>query len=426
MPPLERRLPHAMVIAESAGEIDDPKAAARRLRQRLHRSGGGPSAEPAASPPRSCATRHRVAVAGRGLVLSTRNPLVVWLAKNEFTLSFLVIAAVHLCRWAGYEWPSAWLSIQHQARPADAPGGARYVRGIHDITFVVYWIFQIVAARAVMLQHVLPVIPRYFGITSDRKQRRFGEMGWFVTYILASLTVGIRVWQASPYYMNTRNLYANYPEDHVLMPYGLKWYYLVQTAFWISNLYTIFVEERRKDHLEMLAHHVVTIALVTTSYHFHFTRFGHVFMLVMDFPDVFLSPAKMVRYLGGEIVPNILFGAFTVSWVMTKHYLCLKLMFSIWTQGIYEVPPEKRFPTCPDSYASYPIVGAMWAVLCILQAILVYWFVLILRVLQRVLVNGEDAQDSRSDDEGDDDNDGANDNATTPVKTKTPNVTRRD
>ncbi|KAJ1733339.1 Sphingosine N-acyltransferase lag1 [Coemansia biformis] len=431
MPPLEKRLPRAMAIVEAtqrgpqhrivsdpAVEIDDPmegypsKASrpTRRLRQRLRRI-GKPSAEPVEDLGASTAGGHpaasgdRTVVRKRNMVLSTRNPAVVWLATNELAVSLVVLAVVHGCQWAGYAWPSAWLSLQHQALDADSPRGVRYVRGIHDITFVVCWIFRIVAARAIILHHVLPTIPRLLGVTSRRNQRRFCEMGWFLGYILTSMTIGVRLWRASPYYMNTSNLYANYPEDHMLMPYGLKYYYLVQTAFWTSNIYTIFVEERRKDHLEMLAHHMVTIALVVSSYCFHFTRFGHVFMLVMDLPDIFLSMAKMFRYVGCEMIPNILFGAFTASWVTTKHYLCIKLMVSIWTKGVVLVPPEKRFPHHPNSYASYTIVGVLWAVLCVLQAILIYWFFLILKVLERVLIKGEDAEDSRSDNEGDSDDD---------------------
>ncbi|KAJ2889285.1 Sphingosine N-acyltransferase lag1 [Coemansia aciculifera] len=186
------------------------------------------------------------------------------------------------------------------------------------------------------------------------------------------------------------------------MPYGLKWFYLVQTAFWLSNVYTIHIEERRKDHTEMLAHHVVTITLVVSSYAMHFTRFGHVFMLVMDFPDIFLSAAKMCRYLGYEVLPNVLFGIFSVSWVVTKHWLCLKMMVSIWTQGTKLVPLDKRYPVYPNSFASNTIVGCLWLVLCVLQLILIYWFYLILKVLQKVLIKGEDADDNRSDDEEED------------------------
>ncbi|KAJ2796916.1 Sphingosine N-acyltransferase lag1 [Coemansia helicoidea] len=425
MPPLEKRQPRAIAVVEAskygphhrivsdpAVELDDPmqayaaKAArpARRVRQRA-RPASKPRSAAGEGPRARESSRQREAARKHNLVLNTRNPAVVWVATHELALSLVVLGVVHCCRLLGYAWPAAWTSLQHQARAADSPQGARYVRGACDAAFVVNWIFQIIAARALALHYVLPAIPRYFGVTNTRSARRFCETGWFVGYIVTSFTIGVRYWMASPYYMNMRNLYTDYPEDHVLMPYGLKWYYLVQFAFWTSNIYTIFVEERRKDHLEMLVHHVVTIALVAASYFCHFTRFGHVFMLVMDFPDIFLSLAKMFRYMGHDMIPNVLFGAFTVSWVATKHYLCIKLMVSIWTAGVTEVPPEKLFPNHPDSYASYTIVAVFWAVLCVLQAILVYWLFLIAKVLHRVLIMGEDADDNRSDDEGGSDDD---------------------
>ncbi|KAJ2741036.1 Sphingosine N-acyltransferase lag1 [Coemansia sp. BCRC 34301] len=341
----------------------------------------------------------------RNVVLNTRNPLLIWLAKNELQLSLSLLAIAHGCYWAGYEWPSLWIRMQHKSTLADnrLSLGDRYVRGIHDVKFVLYWVVQLIAARSLLLHHILPTISRALGIANDRKERRFCEMGWSLLYILVSWCIGFRVWQKSPYFMSTEGMYNNYPDDHVIMPYGLKWFYLVQTAFWLSNVYTIHVEERRKDHNEMMAHHVVTITLVLSSYAFHFTRFGHVFMLVMDFPDIFLSAAKMFRYLDYDLVPNVLFGAFSTSWIVTKHWLCLKMMISIWTQGTTSVPLEKRYPVYPNSYASYPIVGTLWFVLCVLQVILLYWFYLILKVLQRVLIKGEDADDNRSDSEDDED-----------------------
>ncbi|KAI7825893.1 TLC domain-containing protein, partial [Kickxella alabastrina] len=272
-------------------------------------------------------------------------------------------------------------------------------RGVHDFKFVFYWIVQLVATRSMLLHHLLPIIPRALGIGSARKQRRFCEMAWNMLYITTSWAIGYSVWEASPYYMNTENLYANYPDEHMLMPYGLKWYYLVQAAFWLSNVYTIHVEERRKDHVEMMTHHMATITLVLMSYACHFTRFGHVFMLIMDFPDIFLTSAKMFRYLNHELIPNILFGLFSISWIVTKHYLCLKMMFSIWTQGTYLIPQEKRFPHYPNSYASITIGCVFWAFLGLLQIILIYWFALILNVLQKVLLKGGGPKDTRSDDE---------------------------
>ncbi|KAJ1665053.1 Sphingosine N-acyltransferase lag1 [Coemansia sp. RSA 1813] len=433
MPPLEKRQPnsplaviehsrgssHHHIVSDPASEIADPlascasvKKATRKLRSRRR---GLPSVENpgddevlgnSVNAHHSSTSQNQIKkkrTSKKNIIFNTRNPAIIWLANNELHLSLFLLAIVHGCYWAGYQWPLLWIQMQHKATTA-GKGSAdshdtHYVRGIHDIKFVAYWIVQIIAARALCLHHIMPVVARLISIKGSREIRRFSEMAWMLLYITVTWTIGFRVWQSSPYYMNTANLYTNYPDDHMLMPYGLKWYYLVQSAFWLSNVYTIHVEERRKDHFEMMTHHVVTIFLVLSSYQFHFTRFGHAFMLVMDFPDIFLTSAKMFRYIGSEIMPNILFGIFTVSWIATKHYLCLKMMISIWTQGIILVPHEKRFPHYPNSYASYPIVGVLWALLCVLQLVLVYWFVLIVKVIQRVLIKGEGANDNRSDDE---------------------------
>ncbi|KAJ1719502.1 Sphingosine N-acyltransferase lag1 [Coemansia erecta] len=421
MPPLERRQQPVIAAAavpntDGASSDLNPKtiksataAAAskrRHLRQRrTASSASSANASASTSASKSTSTSSPLLSRKKNIVLNTRNPVIIFLAKHELTLSLVFMALVHACYWAGFEWPELWIRMQHKATspsPASPLAVDRYVRGIHDFKFVFYWIVQLVAARSVLLHHIMPPVADALGIRNARKARRFCEMSWGCLYITASFLIGFRVWHASPYYMNTHHLYANYPEDHILMPYGLKWYYLVQTAFWLSNVYTIHVEERRKDHLEMMTHHVTTITLVLLSYSFHFTRFGHAFMLIMDFPDIFLSSAKMFRYLGYEMVPNLLFGVFSISWVVTKHYLCLKMMFSIWTQGTALVPHEKRFPHHPNSYASYPIAGFMWVFLLILQLVLIYWFALILKVLHRVLIKGQDADDNRSDDEDED------------------------
>lgn len=47
-------------------------------------------------------------------------------------------------------------------------------------------------------------------------------------------------------------------------------------------------EERRKDHWQMMAHHVITIVLMFLSYFYNFTRVGSLIMVLMDYCDIFL------------------------------------------------------------------------------------------------------------------------------------------
>ena len=49
------------------------------------------------------------------------------------------------------------------------------------------------------------------------------------------------------------------------------------------------IEKRRKDHVQMSVHHVITIALIVGSYACNLTRAGNVVLCLMDLSDIFLA-----------------------------------------------------------------------------------------------------------------------------------------
>jgi acyl-CoA-dependent ceramide synthase len=81
-------------------------------------------------------------------------------------------------------------------------------------------------------------------------------------------------------------LWTNWPTRDLT---GLvKFYILAQCAFWIQQIVIIHIEERRKDHWQMLAHHIVTISLIYSCYAYHQTRVGNLILVTMDFVDIIL------------------------------------------------------------------------------------------------------------------------------------------
>lgn len=68
----------------------------------------------------------------------------------------------------------------------------------------------------------------------------------------------------------------------------MKAYLLAQWAFWVQQVLVIHIEERRKDHYQMLTHHFITITLISTSYCYHLTRVGNLILVLMDVVDLFL------------------------------------------------------------------------------------------------------------------------------------------
>lgn len=86
--------------------------------------------------------------------------------------------------------------------------------------------------------------------------------------------------------MNLENLWTDWPTREIS---GImKGYILAQLAFWIQQVIVINIEERRKDHVQMFTHHIVTISLIYASYRYHHTRVGNLILVLMDVVDIFL------------------------------------------------------------------------------------------------------------------------------------------
>lgn len=86
--------------------------------------------------------------------------------------------------------------------------------------------------------------------------------------------------------LDPTDLWREYP--HIPLAGPLKFYYLTQTAFYIHQMLILNAEARRKDHVQMMTHHVITVILMAASYFSNFTRVGCLIMVLMDWCDIFL------------------------------------------------------------------------------------------------------------------------------------------
>jgi very-long-chain ceramide synthase len=130
----------------------------------------------------------------------------------------------------------------------------------------------------------------------------------------------------------------------------------------------------------------------------------------------------MLKYLELQRPCDATFFLFLVSWPYTRHYIYNQFLYSsyfdapvifhrdnhhnptyqsippkwgvTWAKGYYWNPSE-------GYYFTYEVHMAFIALLAVLQAILLLWFVMIVRLAARV-IRGAHAEDDRSDDEQED------------------------
>ncbi|KAJ9105260.1 hypothetical protein QFC21_001627 [Naganishia friedmannii] len=167
----------------------------------------------------------------------------------------------------------------------------------------------------------------------EKTVTRFAEQGWMFTYCVTFFSLGVYILcQVDKWPFSSAYLWQDYP--HTPLSRLTKFYYLAQLSFWFHQLFVIHVEERRKDHWQMLTHHIITITLIMASYSTNYTRVGGVIMVLMDFCDILLPLAKMFKYLALPILPDATFVIFLLSWLVTRQIG----FFAVWLSVVIRAP----------------------------------------------------------------------------------------
>ncbi|KAM3086832.1 Sphingosine N-acyltransferase lag1 [Clarireedia jacksonii] len=275
-----------------------------------------------------------------------------------------------------------------------------YTQGIDDIYFVLAWVVNFTALRAISIEWILTPLGRYLGV-EKKNHLRFAEQGWLVLYYGVFWTLGMHLWINSEYWLANKQIWASWPQRE--MSGTFKWYYLVQLAFWFQQILVIHIEKRRKDHTQMLTHHIITCSLISVTY-----------------------IAKIMKYLRRETACNAAFGLFVVTWFISRHVMYIKLCWDIYSDvpnpetfrfGCYAGPEYKdvldispyangrlEYLTWPFKDAGGIICGTTevkWVflgMLLALQGLCLIWFGMIVKVIVGILM-GKGAEDTRSDDE---------------------------
>ncbi|KAJ2083620.1 Sphingosine N-acyltransferase lag1 [Coemansia sp. RSA 988] len=324
-----------------------------------------------------------------------------WVVDHQEGWTLTLLAVIHGYDQLAAGATSPFVHLQHKI-PEDSED--RYYRGTRDIYFVLHWTVVFTYIRVVVMSRLLEPFARWYGVKSAHKLTRFGEQGWLAIYYTLSNAAGLYVMYNGPHWMNSRGFWEGYPEGHRQMSALMKTYYLMQMGFWFHQIFVLLIEERRKDFVVMFAHHIATCNLLVWSLYANFTRIGNAILCTMDLADIFLSAAKCLRYLKMEKLSVTSFVVFILSWIYTRHYLYMKIMLSIINESRQYIPKDMWHPE-KGAYASTNVLLVFSILLGVLQLLLIYWYVLMMRIVYRFIFNGN-LEDNRSDSEDDGDNRG--------------------
>ncbi|KAJ5579000.1 hypothetical protein N7450_007867 [Penicillium hetheringtonii] len=338
-----------------------------------------------------------------------------WVVDNQIGISLTILAmllALHNLYPSLRPYTQPFFELSYYN-----PATNQYVQGWDDVYFVFSAALALTAIRAIAIEWVIQPLARQSGL-GRKGSVRLAEQGWQVMYYSFVWATGLYLWKNSYYWFDFSAIWDEWPARP--MSGLMKWYLLVELAFLIQSIFIIHVEERRKDHYQMFAHHIITSTLLTSAYIYGFYNVSNVVLCLMDIVDFLLPSAKILKYLKYQNACNVGFGIFMATWFITRHVLYNVLCWSIYqnvparmSYGCYahgEMISENGYPDA-FSYLFAPFMDLenpvcmnptikfiFLAFLVSIQLLSVLWFTMIVRVAYTTITTGA-AEDSRSDEE---------------------------
>lgn len=215
------------------------------------------------------------------------------------------------------------------------------------------------------------------GKVIDAKQstvKKFAEGSWRISfYSCAALYGWFGVLWDKPYKNDTFLSLINFHTHPVENEEW--WYYNIEMAFYISLLFSQFIDTKRKDFWQMFVHHIVTVLLLIFSWASHYHRIGCLVMAIHDVADVPLEGARMAKYCNKQKLADFIFAIFTVVWIYTRCYLLPKRVLYYSTYAALEFI---------NMYPAYYIFNGL---LCCLQLLHFVWTYIIIKIAIDALQN---------------------------------------
>ncbi|XP_029592442.1 ceramide synthase 2 [Salmo trutta] len=216
-------------------------------------------------------------------------------------------------------------------------------------------------------------------------QKKFKEASWRFTFYLLAFIAGLAALIDKPWLYDFKEMWQGFP-ILTLLP-SQYWYYMIELGFYVSLVFSVASDVKRKDFKEQMVHHMATIFLISFSWCVNYIRAGTLIMLLHDSSDYLLESAKIFIYAGWRNTSNYVFFLFAAVFIFTRLYIFP--FYIIYSTYIYPM-------TMYSPFFGYYFLNFL---MMVLQCLHIFWAILILRMAVRFLSSDEKVEDERSDKE---------------------------
>ncbi|XP_070208733.1 LOW QUALITY PROTEIN: translocating chain-associated membrane protein 1-like 1 [Littorina saxatilis] len=270
-----------------------------------------------------------------------------------------------------------FVAMQHNVSMNDSAGEEmiRYTWGKKDVFSVFFYFLICVVVHAVIQEYILDKMNRKMHL-SKVKHSKFNESGQLLVFYLSSVVWGADIILREGYVTGISQLWEGYPQDHAILPFIVKFFFIIQIAYWLHCFPELYFQKVKKEEVQARIQYIclyLYLFFIVAAYVLNFTRVA-LCMLVIHYAVEFVFHVARLCYFSerADLASNA-FMSFNILFVLVRLGTITLAVLTFW-YGL-EQTNQPSVDVAAGNFNTWLVrINCLFAI-CLMQAWLMWNFI---------------------------------------------------
>jgi translocating chain-associated membrane protein 1 len=223
-----------------------------------------------------------------------------------------------------------FVTMQHNITIEDAGyyDVTYYSYGIRDIFTIFFYTLICIVVHAVVQEYILDKLNRRMHL-SKVKHSKFNESGQLVVFYAASALWGLDIILREKYALNISKLWEGYP--HINLPFWLKFYYIIQLAYWLHSYPELYFQKVKKDEIWARVQYIsIYLFFITVGYLLNLTRLALMLLVLHYTVEMIFHASRLLYFSEKSELANYGFMLWNILFVLVRLGTITLAVLTLW------------------------------------------------------------------------------------------------
>jgi len=206
--------------------------------------------------------------------------------------------------------------------------GSFYSYGVKDLFAVFFYTLICIVIHAVIQEYILDKLNRRMHL-SKVKHSKFNESGQLVIFYAVSAIWGLDLIIREKFAVNISKLWEGYP--HINLPFWLKFYYIIQLAYWVHSYPELYFQKIKKDEVwPRLQYITMYLVFIAVGYVLNLSRLALLLLVLHYTVEMIFHASRLLYFSEKADVANYGFMLWNILFVLVRLGTITLAVLTLW------------------------------------------------------------------------------------------------